>query len=321
MNRYLCGLALLASLLMSGPVARAAEKQPQSVTLMLDWFPNADHVPIYAAQQKGIFVRHGLTVDLLSPSDPSDPLKLVAAGKYPFAVNYQPSVTIARSQGLPVKAIGILVERPLNTISFLKKTGIQTPADLKGKTIGYAVAPLDVVLFEAIAGRAGLKKNDYELINIGFNITPALLSGRVDAVIGAYWNYEINELALEGQEAGYLPLEQHGVPDFYELVLITHDAYLKQRPDVVKRFMTAIQEAIQFTRAHPDAALKAYFEANPDVRQDLDARAFRDTLPVFAKTQQHITEKWQRFAAFALKHGLISQPVEVADLFRNVLEP
>ena len=322
MNPYICGLVLLASFLMGPPSARAAEtKRPQPVTLMLDWFPNADHVPIYAAQQKGIFTRHGLKVDILSPSDPSDPLKLVAAGKYPFAVNYQPSVTIARAQGLPVKAIGILVEHPLNTISFLKKTGIQTPADLKGKTIGYAVAPLDVVLFEAIAQQAGLKKDDYELINIGFNITPALLSGRIDAVIGAYWNYEINELALEGQEAGYFPLEQHGVPDFYELVLITHDTYLNSKPDVVKRFMTAIQEAIQFTQRHPDAALKAYFEANPDVRQELDTRAFRDTLPVFAKTQQQVAEKWQRFAAFALKHGLIAQPVEVADLFRNVLEP
>ena len=322
MNRYIHGLRLLVGLmLLSGSLVGAAETNLQKVTLMLDWFPNADHVPIYAAQQQGLFAQHGLAVDLLSPADPSDPLKLVAAGKYPFAVSYQPSVTIARAQGLPVKAIGILVEHPLNTISFLKKTGIQTPADLKGKTIGYAVAPLDVVLFEAIARQAGLTKQDYELINIGFNITPALLSGRIDAVIGAYWNYEINELALEGQPAGYFALEQHGVPDFYELVLISHDAFLQHQLPVAKRFITAMQQALQFTRAHPDEALRAYFEANPDVRKDLDTRAFRDTLPVFAKTQRHALEKWQRFAAFALQQGLISKPVAVSELFHNVLEP
>jgi putative hydroxymethylpyrimidine transport system substrate-binding protein len=286
---------------------------------MLDWFPNADHVPLYVAQQKGIFKQHGLDVELLAPADPSDPLKLVAAGKYPFAVNYQPSVTIARSQGLPVKAIGVLVEHPLNTISFLKESGIKTPSDLKGKTIGYAVGPLDVVLFETIARNAGLQKEDYELINIGFNITPSLLSGKIDAVIGAYWNYEINELALEGKDAGYFPLEEHGVPDFYELVFISNDTFLKQHPETVKRLMTAMRQAIQFTKDHPDDALAAYFKANPDVRKALDEKAFRATLPVFATTQTQSAAKWTTFAEFALKAGLIEKPVVASELFQNVL--
>lgn len=311
-------LICMSILLVSHSVV-AQDSKPTKVTLMLDWFPNADHVPLYAAQQKGIFKQHGLDVELLAPADPSDPLKLVAAGKYPFAVNYQPSVTIARSQGLPVKAIGVLVEHPLNTISFLKESGIKTPSDLKGKTIGYAVGPLDVVLFETIARNAGLQKEDYELINIGFNITPSLLSGKIDAVIGAYWNYEINELALEGKDAGYFPLEEHGVPDFYELVFISNDTFLKQHPETVKRLMTAMRQAIQFTKDHPDDALAAYFKANPDVRKALDEKAFRATLPVFATTQTQSAAKWTTFAEFALKAGLIEKPVVASELFQNVL--
>jgi putative hydroxymethylpyrimidine transport system substrate-binding protein len=308
----------MSALLVSHSVV-AQDNKPTQVTLMLDWFPNADHVPLYAAQQKGIFKQHGLDVELLAPADPNDPLKLVAAGKYPFAVNYQPSVTIARSQGLPVKAIGVLVEHPLNTISFLKESGIKTPSDLKGKTIGYAVGPLDVVLFETIARNAGLQKEDYELINIGFNITPSLLSGKIDAVIGAYWNYEINELALEGKDAGYFPLEKHGVPDFYELVFISNDPFLKQHPETAKRLMAAMRQAIQFTKDHPDDALAAYFKANPDVRKELDEKAFRATLPVFATTQTQSEAKWTTFAEFALKAGLIEKPVVASELFRNVL--
>jgi putative hydroxymethylpyrimidine transport system substrate-binding protein len=311
-------LICMSALLVSHSVV-AQENQPTQVTLMLDWFPNADHVPLYAAQQKGMFKQHGLEVELLAPADPNDPLKLVAAGKYPFAVNYQPSVTIARSQGLPVKAIGVLVEHPLNTISFLKESGIQTPSDLKGKTIGYAVGPLDVVLFETIARNAGLQKEDYELINIGFNITPALLSGKIDAVIGAYWNYEINELALEGKDAGYFPLEKHGVPDFYELVFISNDTFLKQHPETAKRLMAAMRQAIRFTKDHPDDALAAYFKANPDVRKALDEKAFRATLPVFATTQTQSEAKWTTFAEFALKAGLIEKPVVASELFQNVL--
>jgi putative hydroxymethylpyrimidine transport system substrate-binding protein len=313
------GLLGFILILITGFGAMAADQELQHLTVLLDWFPNADHVPIYAAQQKGIFAKHGLKIELLPPSDPSAPLKLVAAGKYPLAVNYQPSVTMARSQGLPVKAIGVLVEHPLNTISFLKASGIQTPADLKGKTIGYAVAPLDVVLFETIAREAGLAKGDYELINIGFNITPSLLSGKVQAVIGAYWNYEINELALEGHPAGYFPLEKHGVPDFYELVVISNDTFLQQEPETARRFMAAVQEGLTYTKQHPEAALAAYFEANPDVRKELDAKAFHATLPVFASSQEQSLAKWQTFAAYALKNGLIDKPVEASNLFHNVL--
>jgi len=313
------GRLCLVLILLTGSIALAEDKKLQDLTVLLDWFPNADHVPIYAAQQKGIFAKHGLHIELLPPSDPSAPLKLVAAGKYPLAVSYQPSVTIARSQGLPVKSIGVLVEHPLNTISFLVASGIKTPADLKGKTIGYAVAPLDVVLFETIAGEAGLAKGDYELINIGFNLTPSLLSGKVHAVIGAYWNYEINELALEGHPAGYFPLEKHGVPDFYELVIISNETFLQKEPETAKRFMMAIEEGLAYTKKNPEAALAAYFEANPDVRKELDAKAFEATLPVFAKHQEQTLAKWQGFTAYALKNGLIEKPVEASDLFQNVL--
>ncbi len=313
------GLLGLILLLLTSLSAIAEDKKLQDITVLLDWFPNADHVPMYAAQQQGIFAKHGLKIEFLPPSDPSAPLKLVAAGKYALAVNYQPSVTIARSQGLPVKSIGVLVEHPLNTISFLKASGIKTPADLKGKTIGYAVAPLDVVLFETIAREAGLAKGDYELINIGFNITPSLLSGKMHAVIGAYWNYEINELALEGHPAGYFPLEKHGVPDFYELVIISNDTFLQQEPETAKRFMMAIEEGLAYTKKNPEAALAAYFKANPDVRKELDSRAFQATLPVFANSQEQILAKWQGFAAYALKNGLIEKPVEASELFQNVL--
>lgn len=313
------GCLCLLFLWIVGTHAMAEDKKLQHLTVLLDWFPNADHVPIYAAQQKGMFAKHGLQIDLLPPSDPSAPLKLVAAGKYPLALNYQPGVTMARAQGLPVKSIGVLVEHPLNTISFLKASGIKTPADLKGKTIGYAVAPLDVVLFETIARKAGLAKGDYELINIGFNITPSLLSGKVHAVIGAYWNYEINELALEGHPAGYFPLEKHGVPDFYELVVIANETFLQSEPETAKRFMRAMQEGLAYTQKHPEEALAAYFEANPDVRRELDAQAFQATLPVFARRQEQLLAKWQGFAAYALKNGLIEKPVEASDLFQNVL--
>jgi putative hydroxymethylpyrimidine transport system substrate-binding protein len=292
---------------------------PVKVSLMLDWFPNADHVPVYVAQDKGFFTKEGLEVEILVPANPNDPPKLVAVGKVDFGISYQPSVTVARSQELPIKAIGILVEHPLSTITFLKESGIRIPADLKGKTVGYSTAPTEVILFEAVAQSAGLTREDYELINIGFNLTPSLLTGKVDAVVGAYWNYEINELALEGKEAGYFPVEKHGVPDYYELVFITSDGTLKKRREAAARFITAIDEAIRFSKQYPEEALKIYFRANPNVRKELDGRAFRDTLPVFATTQVQSLKKWTGFLDFALERGLIRKRADPETLFENVV--
>ena len=245
----------------------------------------------------------------------------MAAGEYPFAVSYQQSVTIARAgeEVLPVKSIGLLVEHPLNTITFLKKTGIKTPADFKEKKIGYTVAPLDVLLFNAIGANAGLSEDDYELINVGTNIVAPLLSGQIDAVIGPFRNYEINMLKLEGAEADYFALEKHGIPDYYELVIITYDAYLKNHPETAKKLMMAIQEAIKFTKEKPDDALQLFFKANPDATKELEELAFRDTLDVFATTQVQSAEKWEAFAKFAYEKGLISKTVEAKDCFINVL--
>ena len=315
-----CGILLTGHIESNADSHQKAEME--KVTLLLDWAPNVDHAPLYVAQEHKIFAKHGLEIELLWGGDPDAPLKLVAAGKYPFAVSYQQSVTIARAsqEVLPVKSIGLLVEHPLNTISFLKKTGIKTPADFKGKKIGYTVAPLDVLLFNAIAANAGLTEDDYELINVGTNIVASLLSGQIDAVIGPFRNYEINLLKLEGAEADYFALEEHGIPDYYELVIITNDASLENRPETAKKLMLAIQEAIKFTKENPDDALQLFFNANPDASKELETLAFRDTLDLFATTQVQSTEKWDAFAKFAYEKGLISKTVEAKDCFINVLE-
>jgi putative hydroxymethylpyrimidine transport system substrate-binding protein len=281
---------------------------------MLDWFPNPDHAPLYLAQAKGFFAEEGLEVDLMVPADPNDPLKLVAAGKVNFAISYQPSVITARSEGLPVVSIGALVQHPLSSILYLESSGFKSPADLKGRRIGYSVEPLYRVLFEAVAEKAGLQASDYEIYRVGFNLAPSLLTGKVDAVVGAFRNYEAIQIELEGKKVGIFPLEEHGIPDFYELVIITHPNEITAHPTRVKAFMRGLTKGIQQTIDDPKACLETFLKLHPDLRDELNRRAFQATLPFFKGSPEQKTSRWVEMQTFMFERGLIRRASPVEEL-------
>lgn len=307
MKKYLMMLFLLTPLTMGGPGAMA-----QEVTLMLDWFPNVDHLPIYVAREKGYFAEEGIRVQILSPSDTSDALKLAVAGKVDLAVSYEPQTIIAASQGLPVRVAGRLVAHPLTTLLFLKERGYTSPSQLSGKAIGYTVPGLMDVLMEAFAKINGIE--NYTAVNVGFGIVPALTSGQVEAVLGPFKTYETVTMAAKGLEAAYFELERWGIPDYDELIFICGAATLSKKPALMQGFVRAVQRGLEGTRMHPEAALQAYFKALPDVDREIERSAFERTLPYFAQTQTVDPKRWQIFADFALAHGLITQPVDVETL-------
>ena len=284
----------------------------QNLTLMLDWFPNVDHLPIYVAREKGYFAAEDLQVEIISPSDTADALKLAVAGQVDLAVSYEPQTIIAASEGLPVRVAGRLVAHPLTTLLFLKKKGYTSPAELSGQTIGYTVPGLMDILLEAFAQKNGI--TGYKAVNVGFNIVPALTSGRVAAVMGPFKTYETVTMAAEGIEAAYFELEKWGIPDYDELVFICGAKILETQPQTVAGFRRAVARGLEETRLHPAEALQAYFKAVPDVDREIETAAFEKTRPFFAATQKIDPERWQAFADFALANGLIAKPVEVAPL-------
>ena len=307
MKRYLLISIVMAALTVQIPCALA-----QNLTLMLDWFPNVDHLPIYVAQEKGYFATEDLQVKIISPSDTADALKLAVAGQVDLAVSYEPQTIIAASERLPVRVAGRLVAHPLTTLLFLKEKGYTSPAELSGQTIGYTVPGLMDVLLEAFAKKNGIA--GYKAVNVGFNIVPALTSGQVAAVMGPFKTYETVTMAAKGIGAAYFELEKWGIPDYDELIFICGADTLAQKRPQVEGFMRAVSRGLEDARLRPEEALQAYFKAVPDVDQDIETAAFEKTRPFFAATQKIDPDRWQVFADFALESGLIQRPVEVQRL-------
>jgi putative hydroxymethylpyrimidine transport system substrate-binding protein len=308
-NLKICMVIMMASLflLAAHPLCAA-----QKLTVMLDWFPNIDHLPLYVAEQEGLFADEGLEVTILTPSSTTDALKLAASGNVDIAVSYEPQVIIGASAGLQIRVVGRLVEHPLSVLLFMKGKGIEKPADLEGKKIGYTVPGMMDVLMEAFAKINEIK--EYEPINVGFAIVQSLVAGKVDAIMGPYKNYETVELEEKGYQAAYFELNEWGIPDYDELVFISGERTAKERAEALLGFARAIDRAVWLTRKDPGKALESYFTAVPEAPRDLESKAFEITRPLYARSQKCNREKWQIFSDFSLRYGLIGKKVDVATI-------
>ncbi len=305
-------------LAMSPAGGSASAAAPERLTFMLDWFPNPDHVPLYAAVAEGYFSQAGLRVTLQVPANADDPLKLAAVGRVDIAVNYEPSVVIARAQGLPVKSIGVLIGQPLTTVMFLQSSGIRRPRDLAGRRVGFAVTGYEDAVVDQVVRSDGGNPKTITMVNVGFDLVPALLTHKVDAVVGAYRNVERVQIELQGQRVGMFEPERYGVPTFYELVLIARDQEIAARRPVLRRFVGAVARGLAFTEAHPEAAFRDYVRLNPTLGDTFNRRSFAATLPYYARAQTQRAETWDAFSRWMASHKVISAPVAARDLFVNL---
>ena len=278
----------------------------ERLTVFLDWFLNPDHGPLVVAHELGYFQDANLDVSLIEPADPNDPPKLIAAGYGDVAISYQPQLQIQAAQNLPVRRFATLIATPLNSLVVLEKGPIHHLKHLKNTVIGFSVGGFEDAILGTMLHSVDLSLNDVTLININFALTPALLHRQVDAVIGAFRNFELNQLALEGHAGRIFYPEEHGVPPYDELVLITHPD--KTNDPRLPRFLDALEKAVLFVINHPQKGWELFIQHRASLNDSLNRRAWFDTVPRFALSPGALNpRRYDRFAAFLHQRGLIDR--------------
>jgi putative hydroxymethylpyrimidine transport system substrate-binding protein len=297
----------------------------QQFTLMLDWFPNADHVGIYQALAEGDFTKADLDVHIQIPSNPADPLRLLAAGKVDAAISYEPEVLLARNQGLPLVSVAAIVQEPLTSIVSVGSKHITNPAQLRGKKVGDAGIPYQHAYLETILAKAGVPSSSVKEINVGDNLVPAMLSGRVDATLGSFWNYEAIQLAQLHKHPNVIHMEDVGVPTYDELVVVVRKSTIVNHPDVVRRFVQALARGYESSRRNPPAAVANLVHASPGLDPKLQLASVRATLPAFFPSNPsdpwgwQDPAQWNAYGQWMLTNHLISVPNAVLDASTNEL--
>lgn len=292
--------AITLTALISGQ-AMANEK----LTLVLDWYINPDHAPIMVAEQIGAFKAQGLDVKIVPPSDPALPPRLVAAGQADLAITYQPQVHFFADEGLPLVRVGTLINSPLNTIIALDKR-IKTPADLKGKKVGYSVSGIEQATLATMAQHDHIDPQSIKLINVNFQLTSALLAGQVDAVIGGYRNIEALELKLQGKDPQVMNVEDFGVPAYDELVIVANRDEIHAAK--IKKFLVALQEGVTYLRAHPQETWQAFAAAHPELNTELNQQAWQQTAPLFADHPAALDKaRYEAYEQFLYNNKLVKK--------------
>ena len=292
-------MVLLVFVLLTPCAASANDK----LSIVLDWFVNPDHAPILVAQQIGAYAAENLDVTLIPPADPTMGPKLVAAGQADIALTAEPQFLEAASSGLDLVRIGVLIDRPLSTLVALRGSGIASLADLRGKRIGYGSGETERAMVAAMLHTAGLTLADVHMVQIGEQLTVALLAKQVDAVT-VYRNFETLELKEHGAESLGFDYETHGVPRFDELIYVAR-ANAAHDPRLV-RFLRATAKGAAYLRAHPEASWKRFAADHPDLNDTLNHAAWYATLATFAADPFALdAAAYARFDRFLLTAGVV----------------
>ena len=288
------------------------------ISLALDWYPNSNHAGIYAALEEGYFDEENLNLEVYTPSDPTAIISSVASGRDEFGLSYAPDILRAQSVGLEIVSVLSIAQHPLNSIMTLRERKINSPKDLEGLKIGYPGIPSNKAMLETVLNSEGLTIDDVEILDVGFELVRALISGSVDAIIGAYWTHESIVMDLQGFEVDVMRLEEWGVPDYYELVLIVNKDFLVNNDSEVEKMISAFSKGYEYAINHPEDSINSIIKiaGKEIVEEDVEQKGIKLLIPIWSdsiKFGYQDLQKWEETYNWMKKNEFLENDFNIND--------
>jgi ABC-type nitrate/sulfonate/bicarbonate transport system substrate-binding protein len=286
--------------------------QRHATKILLDWWPNPVHIPLYVAQKKGFFHEQGLDVEIVSTSEPPQALLFLASGRADIVLHSGPNTLQALQNHAELRWVGTLVDRPLRALLCLKESQITTPQQLHGRVLGGNPEGLITAYLRSAMKTHGIGFR--EVKKISWDAPTALLTRAVDVVAGIYWNIEPVQMASHGIDTQAFPIEEFGVPSYEEIILVTRAEKLLAHPELRQQVARALEQAVSWATAHPEQAFELYCRALAPKSQrvrEWEQRAWQQTVPLLAKSQAPQVERWRHFKAWMLEHDLVGAELDL----------
>ena len=319
-------IVMMLSLVLSGCTSTKEEKESseglKEINVLLDWYPNAVHSFLYAAEEQGYFKEAGLKVNLITPSGTEDGIKLVAANQADLAISYPKQIILARGEDIPVKSVGAIVRSSLNQLMVRKDAGVKTLKDLEGKKIGYPSFDIDIETVKAMVAEAGGDPSKIEFVDVGYELMAAIQTKRVDGIIGGYINHEKILLEKEGIELDTFNPTDYKVPNNYELAFIASDDAIKNNNETIQAFLDAAKKGFEYTQSNPDKALELVLNVqneNFPLDTEIEKKSLEILLPLMenesGKFLSQEEENWTKNVNWLKEKNLLKKEVNSKDLF------
>jgi putative hydroxymethylpyrimidine transport system substrate-binding protein len=292
----------------------------RTIRLALEWFLNPDHVPFIVAQKLGWFAEAGLQIELVEPAEHLDALAAIQAGEIDVAVTEPLHLVDDACEGAPL--IGFA--RFLHTrggVMYERGKGIGRPRDMVGKRLQYPGAPGPggpAIVRTMIEADGGPANADLTPVNNGFFHTNAIAEDKADLATLIFYNFEVVEARHRGMDVDYFALQDWGVPDFCQLILITSQSLLAERREDFAALCTILHRAVQFTAEHPEDARRMYAEhTSADFNDALTAGIFETTVGCFTPDFTLDQHYYDALNAWMLRTGQVSATLPVDSYWTN----
>ena len=237
----------------AGACADQKLASPTDVTLILDFLPNPVHIAIYQGLATGTYKANNINLKVQTPTSTSDTLRLLATDRADIGIVSLLDFLTSYSQRQPITAFMALVQRPLGSLLALEKSGITSPKDLEGQTVGVTGVPSDLAAVNSMVANAGGDPTKVKTVTIGFNAVQNLIAGKVKAAVG-FWNAEGVQLQAK-EPTTVFKLDEFGAPAYPELVAFTRNDTISSNPALICAFTKATVDGYTSATANPDQAL------------------------------------------------------------------